>query len=61
MRTYTFNKHTIRHRFCPTCGAHPFSEAAGPSGKPMAAVNVLCLDGFEFSALPVKKFDGRSR
>src|SRR5687767_481131 len=43
--TYTFNKHKIKHHFCPTCGIHPFGEASDPSGKPMAAINVRCLEG----------------
>jgi len=28
MSTYTFNKHVIKHHFCPTCGIHPFGEGA---------------------------------
>ena len=60
MSTYTFNKHTIKHRFCPTCGVQPFAEAADPSGKPTAAVNVRSLEGVDFEKLPVKHFDGRS-
>ena len=60
LATYTFNKHVIRHRFCPTCGIHPFGEASDPSGKAMAAVNVRCLDDFDATALPVKQFDGRA-
>jgi len=60
MSTYTFNKHIIKHHFCPTCGIHPFGEATDPSGKPMAAVNVRCIEGIDLSALPVKHFDGRS-
>ena len=60
MSTYTFNKHKIKHRFCPTCGIHPFAEAADPSGKPMGAVNVRCLEGVDFGSLPVKHFDGRA-
>jgi hypothetical protein len=58
--TYTFNKHVIQHRFCPTCGIHPFGEGADPSGNRMAAVNVRCLEGVDFSSLLVKHFDGRS-
>lgn len=58
--TYTFNKHFIKHRFCPTCGIHPYAEAADKSGKPMAAINTRCLEGVDFTALPVKHFDGRS-
>ena len=59
--TYTFNKHVIKHRFCPNCGMHPYGEAKDPSGKPMAAINVRCLEGFDFKSLPVKQFDGRAR
>ena len=59
--TYTFNKHAVKHRFCPTCGIHPYGEATDPKGNPMAAVNVRCLDGIELDAVPVAKFDGRSR
>ncbi|MBS0319178.1 MAG: GFA family protein [Proteobacteria bacterium] len=59
--TYTFNKHLIRHRFCPECGIHPYGEAKDPQGKDMAAVNVRCLEGVDIDALPVKHYDGRSR
>lgn len=60
LSTYTFGPHTIQHRFCSTCGMHPFGEGTDPSGNRMAAINVRCLEGFDFSALPVKHFDGRS-
>ena len=59
-RSYTFNKHAIRHRFCPTCGIHPFGEGTGPDGRAMAAVNVRCLDGVDLEALAVTHYDGRS-
>src|SRR5574341_1407848 len=58
--TYTFNKHVIKHHFCPTCGIHPYAEAVDRSGKPMAAINVRCLDGVDLGSLAVKQFDGRS-
>ena len=58
--TYLFNKHAIRHRFCPSCGIHPFAEARNPNGDPMAAVNVRCLDGIDLASVPVTHFDGRS-
>jgi hypothetical protein len=60
LATYTFNKHVIRHRFCPTCGIHPFGEGADPAGNRVAAINVRCLEGVELASLPVKHFDGRS-
>jgi len=60
MSTYTFNKHAIKHHFCPKCGIHPFGEAIGPNGQEMAAMNVRCLDGIELESLPVKHFNGRA-
>jgi hypothetical protein len=60
MGTYTFNKHIIKHHFCPTCGIHPLAEAKDRSGKPTAAINVRCLEGIDLDSLKVKQFDGRS-
>ncbi len=31
-----------------------------PDGTRMAAINVRCLEGVEYSELPVKHFDGRA-
>ena len=59
-RTYTFNKHAIRHRFCPACGIHPYAEATSPDGKPMAAINLRCMENIDLSSIPVQQFDGRS-
>jgi hypothetical protein len=60
MSTYTFNKHFIKHHFCPTCGIHPLAKAVDRSGKPMAAINVRCLEGVELDSLEVKPFNGRA-
>ena len=59
--TYTFNKHVIQHRFCPTCGIHPYGEGSDAKGNRMAAVNVRCLEGIELESIPVTHFDGRSK
>ena len=58
--TYTFNKHQIKHRFCASCGIHPYGEGTDPKGNRMAAINIRCLDGIDLSAIPVQDFDGRS-
>ena len=58
-KTYTFNKHAIRHRFCPACGIHPYAES-GFKGKPMAAINLRCLEDVDLSGIPVKEFNGRA-
>lgn len=59
--TYLFNKHAIRHRFCPVCGIHPYAEATDPKGNPVAAINIRCIEGIDLEKVPVKHFDGRSR
>jgi hypothetical protein len=58
--TYTFNKHAIKHRFCPKCGIHPYGEAKDPKGNPMAAVNIRCLEDVELEKIPVQHFNGRA-
>lgn len=57
--TYTFNKHIIKHRFCKTCGMHPFGEGVDPKGNAIAAVNIRCLEGIELDAIPVQHYNGR--
>ncbi len=58
--TYTFNKHVIEHRFCPTCGIHVYGEGVDPKGNRTAAINIRCLEGIDLESIPVKHFDGRS-
>jgi hypothetical protein len=59
--TYGFNKHHIRHHFCPKCGISPFSEGEHPeSGAAIMAVNVRCLPDVDLASLSVKQVDGAS-
>lgn len=58
--TYTFNQHVIKHRFCPTCGIHPYGEGVDPNGNAMAAINIRCLENLDLASIPVQEFDGRS-
>jgi hypothetical protein len=60
LSTYTFNKHHIKHEFCPTCGVAPFGMATDRQGNPMAAINVRCLEGVDLAALKRVPYDGRS-
>lgn len=60
MASYTFNKHLIKHHFCPICGIHPFGEGVDPKGKPMAAINIRCLEGLDIENIPVQRYDGKS-
>lgn len=59
--TYRFNKHSIAHHFCPTCGTAPFSEGVDPrSGAKTAAVNLRCLPDLDLSTVKVVQVDGAS-
>ena len=58
--SYTFNKHAIKHRFCPVCGMHPYGEGTDPKGNAMAAINIRCIEGIDLSAIPVRHYDGRA-
>ena len=60
LATYTFNRHVIHHRFCKTCGMHPYGESADGT---KAAVNLRCVDIGEeaLAAIPVVHYDGKAR
>lgn len=58
--TYLFNKHVIKHRFCPVCGIHPYAEGTDPKGNATAAINIRCLEDIDLESVPVQHFDGRS-
>ena len=60
LTAYTFNKHNIKHMFCPTCGVGTFGLGTDPKGNAMAAINVRCLEGVDPASLKVTHFDGRS-
>jgi hypothetical protein len=60
LSTYTFNKHRIKHHFCPTCGVAPFGMGSDGKGDAMAAMNVRCLEGVDPASLETVPYDGRS-
>ncbi len=60
LATYTFNRHVIRHHFCPVCGCAPFGFGTDAQGKATAAVNVRCLENIDLATLTVQQVDGRS-
>lgn len=57
---YSFNKHSIRHVFCKTCGIKSFARGTMPDGSPTVAINARCLDGVDVEKLSVKHYDGKS-
>ncbi|XOV83971.1 MAG: GFA family protein [bacterium] len=57
LHAYRFNTHQAEHRFCRTCGIHPFSRPRSHPGS--YDINARCLDaGTDF--LVVRPFDGRN-
>lgn len=60
LATYTFNHHVIKHHFCAHCGIHPFGEGTDPKGNAMAAINIRCLEAFDFTQVPVTHYNGRN-
>ena len=58
LTTYQFNTETAKHRFCATCGMHPFYVPRSDPDK--IDVNVRCLDDIDVAALKPKVFDGRN-
>ena len=59
MGSYLFNKHVIKHHFCPKCGCAPFGFGVS-NGAEMAAINVRCLEDVELSTVERKFVDGRA-
>lgn len=60
LKDYQFGSKRIHHLFCSDCGTESFGRGIRPDGKEMVAINVRCLEGVDFEALPVRRFDGRS-
>jgi hypothetical protein len=58
LSTYQFNTRTAVHRFCRTCGIHPFYSPRSDPEK--VDVNVRCLEGVDLSTLEITAFDGRN-
>lgn len=57
LATYTFGTHVARHRFCSTCGMHPFYvPRSHPDG---IDVNVRCLDVGP-GVFTIAPFDGQN-
>jgi hypothetical protein len=59
--TYTFNKHVIKHHFCPACGCAPFGFGKDPKGADTVAVNVRCIPDLDRSKVKVMQYDGKSK
>jgi hypothetical protein len=61
LRTYTFNRHAIRHQFCPTCGCQPFGLGTSPDGSETAAINLRCGEDLDLTTIERIPVDGKAR
>jgi hypothetical protein len=57
LTSYRFNTAVAEHKFCRTCGIHPFYTPRSDPGK--VDVNVRCLDGVDLDRLERRTFDGK--
>jgi hypothetical protein len=53
---YFFNKKSIRHLFCKTCGTQAHAEGVT---FPKACINVRCVDDIDITHLSRKSFNGK--
>ena len=58
---YQFNKKVVHHYFCSTCGVACFGAGKGQDGKLTRAINIRCLDNFDFEKVPTFNYDGKSK
>jgi hypothetical protein len=61
---YQFGSKQGHHRFCRTCGLHPFGDGdVKEIGGAFVSVNVACLDDIspeQLGQLPIRYVDGRN-
>lgn len=61
LQSYFFNKHSIEHLFCKTCGTEAFAQAVMPGGQAMKAINLRCVPSIDLASLNLQEIDGASR
>lgn len=57
---YRFNRHSITHRFCATCGCQPFAVGKDPDGTEMVVINLNCVPSIDLDSVDIQKVDGAS-
>jgi hypothetical protein len=56
---YRFNKKSIAHKFCKSCGVQPIGTGEH-DGKVSYMVNARCINDEEVRTLPIKHVDGKN-
>ena len=68
LSTYVWGSGTGKDYFCPVCGVLPFRKPSALTSKEKAAgktafngwaINIRCLNGIDFTTLPVERIPGR--
>jgi hypothetical protein len=57
---YTFNKKSITHLFCSTCGVQSFGRGSDGAGNEAIMLNLRCIEGLDVSSLEHQQYDGKS-
>ena len=55
---YRFNKKTIAHLFCKTCGVQVYTKAKMGESE-MSSINVRTIDDFDTEDVTIKKVNGK--
>ena len=58
LKEYQWNMRIARHFFCSECGIYTFHRKR--SGPEYYGINVMCLDGFDPSTVPVRPAEGKT-
>ena len=53
---YEWHTKTAKDYFCPDCGILPFRRPR--TTEDVLGINVRCLDGVDFSTIPIKQIYG---
>ncbi len=56
---YLFNKKSIHHLFCRTCGVQTFGRGTDKEGNATYAVNVRTLHGVDVAAIETMPYNGK--
>ncbi|MEK2647061.1 GFA family protein [Bdellovibrio sp. BCCA] len=57
---YQFGKKSIHHTFCKVCGVTAFASGKMPTGEPIKAINLRCVEDLALDEIKTQFYDGKS-